>query len=116
MIYVQKFELDAPREAIQYFYMLRNILDDKIQKVFISCVVDLAVETHNYEILFGQIQENGIRLPGFLDEFMSDDIKIEEIAQAVGKTLVNKGFLEEAVDLFDIANVKIKLLCFCSLN
>ncbi|KAF5296103.1 hypothetical protein FQA39_LY02737 [Lamprigera yunnana] len=115
LIYVQKFELAAPKEAAQYYYLLRNV-EDETHKMLITCIIDLAIETHQYEMLFGRMQPNGIRSKGYLDQFACNDIKLENLAEAVGETLVNKGLFEDAIDLYDVANNHEEVLkLFCSL-
>ncbi|KAK4879895.1 hypothetical protein RN001_008041 [Aquatica leii] len=115
LMYVQKFELVAPKEAVQYYYMLRNVENEK-EKMFITCIIDLAMETRQYEMLFGKIQRSGLRSIGYLDQFMSNDMKIEDVAAAVGRALVQKGLFEDAIDLFDLANNHEEVLkLFCTL-
>lgn len=105
MIYVQKFEIVATKEATHYYYMLRNIMDIENQSIFINCIVDLATETHEYHLLFGKYQPNGARVTGYLDEFLTSVASVEAIAQTTGENLVKKGLFEDAIEVFDIANV-----------
>lgn len=104
MIYVQKFELRAVKEAINYYYILRNVMNEEYC-MFVTCIIDLALEMNDYEMLFGKIQMNGLRTKGLLDDFVSNDIKIDAIAQAIAEVLISKGLFEDAVSLFDLANV-----------
>ncbi|KAF5308812.1 hypothetical protein FQR65_LT06045 [Abscondita terminalis] len=115
LMYVQKFELVAPKEAVLYYYMLRNVDNEKL-KMFVTCIIDLAMETKQYEMLFGKMQKSGLRSPGYLDQFMSNELKLDDLAEAVGRALIEKGLFEDAIDLFDVANNHEEVLqLFCTL-
>ncbi|CAH1117139.1 unnamed protein product [Phaedon cochleariae] len=110
MLYVRKFELTSPNEALQYFFFLRNYTDSEGQNLFKVSVSYLAIETKQYEAILGKVQRNGIRTKGLVDQFMS----AESIAQMIGDNLVKKGLHEEAIELYDIANNQeelLKLVC-----
>ena len=61
MLYVSKFEISDPAEALQYFYFLRNLKDPDSRNLFLACVADLVTENRNYDLVFGKIQANGVR-------------------------------------------------------
>ncbi|XP_017780537.1 PREDICTED: nuclear pore complex protein Nup93-like [Nicrophorus vespilloides] len=103
LVYVRKFEIHCIEEAVNYFYLLHNIMNGDNQNMYVVCVGDLAQETREYERIFGKIQRNGIRTKGALDEFKHNEITVEKIAMDVAKQLVIKGSFEEAVELYDIA-------------
>lgn len=112
MLYVKKFELTCPNEALQYFYFLRNYTDYEGENLFKICVSYLAVETKQYESILGIVQRNGIRTKGLIDQFT--DVTAESVAQLIGDNLLKKGLFEEAIELFDIANNQeevLKLIC-----
>lgn len=69
------------------------------------CVGDLVQESRGYERFFGKIQPNGIRTKGLLDEFHNPEVTPEKVANLVAEQLVGKGLFEDAIDLYDIANV-----------
>ncbi|KAK5646486.1 hypothetical protein RI129_004950 [Pyrocoelia pectoralis] len=115
LIYVQKFELAAPEEAVNYYYMLKTIQNEN-ENMFIKCIIDLAVETEQYQKLFGKMESTGMRSPGFLDDFVGNDIKIEDVVNSVGEALKNKGLFEEAIEVYNIINNQEEVLrLFCSL-
>lgn len=103
LLYVKKFEITDPAEALQYFYFLRNFKDPNGRNLFLVCVTDLAIECRDFDLLFGKIQDNGIRSRGLIDNFESVEIDAASAANMVGEELVKKGIFEDAIKLFDIA-------------
>lgn len=61
MLYVRKFEITDPAEALQYFFFLRTLTDPDGRNLFLVCVSDLAIECRDYDLLFGKMQSSGIR-------------------------------------------------------
>lgn len=61
MLYVSKFEISDPEEALQYFYFLRHLVDPEGKNLFLTCVTDLVTENLNYDLIFGKMQRTGIR-------------------------------------------------------
>lgn len=85
MLYVKKFEITDPAEALQYFFFLRyffltinsfpvflktisilsnyfrNLRDPEGRNLFLVCVTDLAIECRDYDLIFGKLQPSGIR-------------------------------------------------------
>ena len=45
MMYTRKFEATDPREALQYFYFLRQLKTSQGDNLFMSCVSELVLET-----------------------------------------------------------------------
>ena len=45
MMYTRKFEATDPREALQYFYFLRDLKTAQGDNLFMSCVSELVLET-----------------------------------------------------------------------
>lgn len=123
MIYVRSFEFHCPNEALHYLYHLKNYTDsegkpaegaagciEKLwgvlgQSLFKTCVVDLALETKEYAQLLGTVEGNGIRTKGLIDQFIDTNVTAVSVAECIADQLVNKGLYEEAISLFDIANV-----------
>lgn len=105
MIYVRQFEVLCLNEALHYYFFLRNFSDDEGTNLFKICVRDLAVETKEYNKILGTIQPNGIRTKGLIDLFINAEITAESIAKMIGDNLVKKGLFEDAIDVYDIANV-----------
>nr|CAH7760952.1 unnamed protein product [Callosobruchus chinensis] len=114
MLYVRRFELTCIREALHYFYLLRNYSDCDGLNVFKTSVSYLAIETKQYEMLLGRVQDNGIRTKGLVDEFVGANITVESIAQITAENLLKKGLFDEAIELYDVANNQeevLKLMC-----
>lgn len=115
LIYVQKFEAVAPGEAVNYYYMLKNIKNEN-ENMFIKCIIDLAIETRQYGKLFGKMESTGMRSRGFLDDFIGNDIKMEDVLNSLGEALKNKGVFEDAIEVYNIINNQEEVLrLFCTL-
>ncbi|XP_058967670.1 nuclear pore complex protein Nup93 [Pocillopora verrucosa] len=100
MSYTRKFEVTDPREALQYFFLLRGMNGPQGEDLFMSCVSELVLETREFEMLLGKLEPDGKRKPGCIDKFHRDTTKIIEV---VAKDSAEKGLSEEAVKLFDLA-------------
>lgn len=111
MLYVKSFEITDPAEALQYFYFLRNIRDQDGRKLFLVCVSDLAIECRDYDLLFGKMQEGGIRSQGLIDQFESIDVDPRKACEMVADELVRKGIFEDAIMLYDLAGVSFQIGC-----
>lgn len=100
MMYTRKFEVTDPREALQYFYFLRDFKNGQGDNLLTSCISELVLETKEFDMLLGQLLSDGTRRPGAIDKFQADTQKIiEQVAQ---DTEV-KGQFEDAVKLYDLA-------------
>lgn len=78
--------------------------------MFAASVVNLAVDTRAYKFLFGTVQHSGIRTKAYLDEFASANVvNVESLANEVASELVDKGQLDEAIELYDLASVSTHL-------
>lgn len=100
MMYTRKFEATDAREALQYFYFLRNLKTASGENMFYSCVSELVLETREFEMLLGRLERDGTRRPGAIDKFCQDTDKIIEM---VARDTEAKGMFEEAVCLYDLA-------------
>lgn len=105
LLYVRKFEVTDPAEALQYFYFLRNLADPTGRNLFLVCVSDLAIECRDYDLLFGKIQPSGVRSRGLIDQFESINIDAKKACEMVADELVKKGLFEDAIRMFDLAGV-----------
>lgn len=104
MLYVRKFELTDPAEALHYFYFLRNLKDPMGRNLFMCCCADLVLESRDYDTLFGRLDPvTGLRTHGLLDQFNTPQIDSKVIAANVAENLVNKGLFEDAISMFDIS-------------
>ncbi|XP_054706353.1 nuclear pore complex protein Nup93-like [Uloborus diversus] len=100
MMYTKKFESTDPREALQYFYILRDMKSNRNINLFMACISELVLETKEYEMLLGKIEPDGCRKPGAIDKFLIDTQTIIEI---VATDSENKGLYEDAIKLYDLA-------------
>lgn len=99
--YVSKFEQSSLNGALHYFFLLRNCTDSEDRNLFEVLVSDLAINTKDYERIFGKLQANGVKTKGLIHQFKNIDFKVETVAQ----TLVQKELFEEAIELYDAVNV-----------
>ncbi|ESO86520.1 hypothetical protein LOTGIDRAFT_179365 [Lottia gigantea] len=104
MMYTRKFEATDSREALQYFYFLRNL---KGENLFISCVSELVLETREFEMLLGKLERDGSRKPGAIDKFKIDTHKI---IKHVAEDTETKGLFEDAIRLYDLSENHDKAL------
>ncbi|XP_070536264.1 nuclear pore complex protein Nup93-like [Ptychodera flava] len=105
--YTRKFEMTDPREALQYFYLLRNMKDSNRESLFMKCVSELVTETREFETLLGRLERDGCRKPGVIDKFQDDT---QKIIQLVARDTEQKGLFEDAVKLYDLAGNHEKVL------
>lgn len=105
--YTRKFEATDAREALQYFYFLRDLKTPRGENFFMSCVSELVLDTREFEMLLGKIERDGTRRPGAIDKFHGDTQKIIDL---VAKDTEAKGLFEDAVRLYDLAKKHDKVL------
>ncbi|XP_055914053.1 nuclear pore complex protein Nup93-1-like [Eupeodes corollae] len=115
MLYVKKFEITDPAEALQYFFFLRNLKDPEGRNLFLVCVSDLAIECRNYDLIFGKMQPNGILVGGLFQQFDCVDFDTRIAAGMVAEDLVKKGMFEDAIKMFDIAGMQGQALRYISI-
>uniref|UniRef100_A0A2K6EQN2 Nuclear pore complex protein Nup93 n=1 Tax=Propithecus coquereli TaxID=379532 RepID=A0A2K6EQN2_PROCO len=101
MLYTRKFESTDPREALQYFYFLRDEKDSQGENMFLRCVSELVIESREV-CLFPSSPT-----PGVIDKFTSDT---KPIINKVASVAENKGLFEEAAKLYDLAKNADKVL------
>uniref|UniRef100_A0A8C9G4S3 Nuclear pore complex protein Nup93 n=1 Tax=Pavo cristatus TaxID=9049 RepID=A0A8C9G4S3_PAVCR len=61
MLYTRKFESTDPREALQYFYFLRNEKDSQGENMFLRCVSELVIESREFDMILGKLENDGSR-------------------------------------------------------
>lgn len=71
----------------------------------------MAIECRDYDVLFGKMLENNTRSRGLIDQFESIDIDVRKCCEMVADELVKKGLFEDAVKLYDLAEVTSSLVC-----
>ncbi|KAL4234656.1 Nucleoporin nup93 [Mactra antiquata] len=107
MMYTRKFEETDPREALQYFYFLRELKTNQNEDLFMTCVSELVRETKEYEMLLGKLHKDGTRKPGAIDKFQVDT---QRIIDKVARDTESKGAFEDAVRLYDLGHKHDKVL------
>ncbi|KAM4721844.1 nuclear pore complex protein Nup93 [Rhinophrynus dorsalis] len=107
MLYTRKFEPTDPREALQYFYFLRNERDSQGESMFLRCVSELVIESGEFDMLLGKLEKDGSRKPGAIDKFTRDT---KPIISQVASVAEHKGLFEEAAKLYDLAKNPDKVL------
>jgi len=106
-IYTRKFEITDPREALEYFYLLRNINGPTGDNLFATCVSELALESREFETILGCINADGTKKPGCVSKFKLD---VSSIVSIVAKDAEAKGQFEDAVMLNDLSDNHDKVL------
>ena len=123
-MYTRKFECSDPREALQYYYFLRNLrpLTQSIgaasspkqsRSYFAQFVIELALETREFEALFGKLEKNAVRRQGIIDKFTSEE-EAAAIIELVAQEIDNKGLVEEAIQLYDLCKQHQLVLELCN--
>lgn len=124
-MYTRKFECTDPREALQYYYILRDLqfptsgpgsLPSRSKRsisYFAQFVSELALETREFELLFGKLEKNAIRRPGIVDKFIPES-ETQSIISLVADDVENKGLVEESIKLFDLCKEHQRVLELCN--
>nr|KAF6411211.1 nucleoporin 93 [Rousettus aegyptiacus] len=107
MLYTRKFESTDPREALQYFYFLRDEKDSQGENMFLRCVSELVIESREFDMILGKLENDGSRKPGVIDKFTNDT---KPIINKVASVAESKGLFEEAAKLYDLAKNADKVL------
>lgn len=114
LLYVRKFESTDPKEALHYFYFLRNLSGQNSSNLFASCVSELVLESRQFDLLLGHIQADGVRTPGLVDRFNGQGVEAQQIIEMVAEDSEEKGMFEDSVKLYDLARNHekvVELLC-----
>lgn len=115
MLYVKKFEITDPPEALHYFYFLRNLKDSEGRNLFLVSVADLAIECRDFDLLFGRMQRDGMRSRGLIDQFETAHIDARTVCEMVAEKFVKKGMFEDAIKMFDLACQQEQALRYTSI-
>lgn len=133
-MYTRKFECSDPREALQYYYFLRalrlptddaaavsassSLLDPTLPRIdnyFAKFVCELALETREFEMLFGCLEKNAVRRPGLVDKFVgSNEREVDAIIGLVANEMDQRGLVEEAIKLFDLSKQHKRVFELCN--
>ena len=109
MLYVKHFESTDPKEALQYFYFLREMKGGSGDNLFLSCVGELVLESREFDLLLGTLMTDGSRTPGLVDKF-GGLVDTMEIIEMVARDSEERGMLEDAVKLYDLATKHAKVV------
>jgi nuclear pore complex protein Nup93 len=124
-MYTRKFECTDPREALEYYYFLRNLRSTQIvdtsafpaskqpTNYFSQFVLELALETREFEVLFGRLEKNSVRRQGIIDKFIGEE-EAASIIELVAHEMDNKGLVEEAIQLYDLCKQYQLVLELCN--
>ncbi|KAK7873073.1 hypothetical protein R5R35_000357 [Gryllus longicercus] len=110
MLYVRRFESSDPKEALQYYYFLRNIKTPEGQNLFMLCISDLVMEARNFDLVLGSLSLDGCRIPGLIDSFQGVQADAKQIIELVASEAERKGLLEDAIHLYVLAGNHEKVL------
>jgi nuclear pore complex protein Nup93 len=123
-MYTRKFECTDMREALEYYYFLRNLrttqtigaLNTSVKQptnYFSQYTIELALETREFEILFGRLEKNAVRRQGLIDKFIGEE-DAASIIELVAHEMDNKGLVEEAIQLYDLSKQHQLVLELCN--
>ena len=76
-------------------------------------MIELALETREFEILFGRLEKNAVRRQGIVDKFISEH-EAAAIIERVAHEMDNKGLVEEAIQLYDLCKQHQLVLELCN--
>ncbi len=71
--------------------------------LFADCLSELVMESQEFESILGRMQTNGTRKPGAVDKFQTDT---SEVIRLVARGAEERGLYEDAVRLYDLAQVR----------
>lgn len=114
LLYVRKFEDTDPKEALHYFYFLRHLRksdnDKSSANLFMSCVSELVLESREFDLLLGQILQDGSRSPGLIDKFNGTSVNVHRIIELVAEDSEAKGMFEDSVKIYELAKKHDKVI------
>ncbi|XP_073987086.1 nuclear pore complex protein Nup93-like isoform X1 [Rhodnius prolixus] len=102
LLYTRKFETSDPKETLHYYFTLRHLPGSDNKNAFATCVVNLMIETKQYDLVLGHLEDDGCRIPGLLDSLDCAQINTKAITESIAHIAESKGLLEDAVKLYDL--------------
>jgi len=87
------------------YFDFREMENDHEDDMFTVCVSELVQQTRDFDLIVGRLEPDGCRIPGVLDLFKGVRTSTQEIIRFIALDCEVKGNLEDAVHLFDLANV-----------
>uniref|UniRef100_A0A5S6PYR6 Nuclear pore protein n=1 Tax=Trichuris muris TaxID=70415 RepID=A0A5S6PYR6_TRIMR len=98
--YCNDFRTTNTREALDYYYLLRDFKYFDGSNVFSAMFTRLVLDTKEYWALLGHVRPDGSVAPGLAAKF---DLDEHELIQKVAKVSLEKGNELLAVQLYDLA-------------
>ena len=77
--------------------------------LFMSCVGELVLESREFDLLLGTLMTDGSRSPGLVDKF-GGLVDTVDIIDMVARDREERGMLEDAVKLYDLASKHSKVV------
>nr|CAD7428199.1 unnamed protein product [Timema monikensis] len=105
ILYVRRFETTDIKEALNYYYFLREIKGPEDENLFTMCVADLAQETQQFAVLFGHLRQDGCRVPGLIDTFQGAQVDPLFVIEKAASVSEEKGLTEDAINLYDLSGM-----------
>ncbi|CDW56888.1 Nuclear pore complex protein Nup93 [Trichuris trichiura] len=98
--YCNDFRTTNTRQALDYYYLLRDFKYFDGSDVFSAMFTRLALETKEYSALLGQVKPDGTVAPGLAAKYNFNE---KELIQKVAEESLKKGDELLAVQLYDLA-------------
>ncbi|CAI8034729.1 Nuclear pore complex protein Nup93 [Geodia barretti] len=105
--YTRRFSQTDPREALQYFFLLKGMEGRDGHDVFSLCVAELVMESREFALILGRLLPDGSRRPGAVDKFLRDTSELTAFVAAQAEA---QGLYEDAVRLYDLCKDHEKVL------
>ena len=75
-----------------------------------SCVSELALQSREFDLLLGQLSQDGSRTPGLVDHLQATPGGTQKVIEAVAADSERRGMFEESVKLYDLAGKHEKVI------
>ncbi|KAF0314261.1 Nuclear pore complex protein Nup93 [Amphibalanus amphitrite] len=109
LLYTRRFEGPEPESALHYLFLLRRLPPTEGgEDLFAAAAAELALQSGSYERLLGRMAADGRRQPGALDRY--DNFDARPVIERVAEECESRGQLEDAVQLYDLADKHDKVL------
>lgn len=86
-------------------HISRDMYNLSEENMFTVCVSNLVQESRDFDLILGRLEADGCRTPGLIDLFKGLKQSTTSIIRYVADQCERKGNLEDAVNLYDLANV-----------
>ncbi|KAK9509964.1 hypothetical protein O3M35_004845 [Rhynocoris fuscipes] len=105
LLYTRKFETSDPKETLHYYFTLRHLPGTDKKNAFATCVINLMIETKQYDLVLGHLEDDGCRIPGLLDSLECAQINTKAITESIAEIAESRGLLEDAIKLYDLCGL-----------